>query len=201
MTSFSDMEILCPHCGTVHLEAVMMSTNNSGWSIWSDGFEAGVFNRRRSRLRLCIEGHPFLISDAEHRTPTESRGLARTILPSRRQLYAIADGVDEPPLILDARLFAWWDANAEERDWGPTTAFDADAMQNARALASLLIKHTEPFTLAKGQLARQLGWFTEAQQTYEAADDLPDDVRVHLIALARHRDGRIVKLRGAGQHD
>lgn len=212
MTSFHEVEVICPACGFALREMLLSSVNTFGWCQYSDGFSIGSLHSPAPELRGCSCGAYFLSREAERRAVPEPNRKRRSLFairfksrrssqpeaprvlhPDPMELGVLADALSDQnenlPLELEIRLWRYWRGNDERRDADLPIADRG----NAERLLHLLRRRRGGWLLVRGQLLRDLGRFDAAGQLYSSGN-FPGDWRAFLMRLASANSSRICEM-------
>lgn len=191
----------CNECGRVFSQPTCSSTNTYGAVLWSDAKVEAPMEPVIPDLVKCPHCSALLwLDEAPLAAPGErKRRRLRYVLPTEDDLFhaldpSVASTADKLRYV---RTELWWAANDVHRRGGPgaNAGFSDRHGHNVVALFGMLSTGVERERIMKAEIARELGWFSEASDLLAAKfDDSLAPVVARLRALVADRVQSVARL-------
>ncbi|MBM4094456.1 MAG: hypothetical protein FJ276_34395 [Planctomycetes bacterium] len=172
-----DQIIACPHCNTKAKYMTLMSGNDCGARVWTDGKMVAPMLPQPPEFVKCSGcGGCYWLEDAEEVGTVDPFSPHRSAVqpveePSANEYFAALEKGDAPDREREKRLrvLAWWRSNDAFRHTPPTressvATVSAACKENLETLKDLLDEQQEVDCLLKAEVLRELGQFASAKQ-------------------------------------
>lgn len=204
-----DQIVACPHCQGLAKYATLLSGNNVGIRMWTDGRQIAPMLPRPPVVVACRHcGRPYWLTEAKEigKLPLLSDP-ARKIDPAWQAAEYVVEASEEgyyialkdrltrdPEVEKLLRTFVWWRGNDADRgltshEEGIETAFPEEFRDNLSALEKLFSARNIQERIMKAEALRELGEFAESLRMLEDLQGQGFDTVVQQIReLAEQED-------------